>query len=200
MPAKQLYIVRHGQTEYNAASRLQGQCNSDLTALGERQAQAVGSSLAQRDHISSFAIVASPLGRTIQTARWIARALSREDGQIGTDERLMEFSLGEWEAKVASGIKAEHPEFSSMRDWYLNAPEAESLSAVQTRLLSWLNDPATPAHVIVVSHALTGSVLRATLVNLDDDQIFEQSRPQDGYFYFDQKQLEFIDCAHLLHR
>lgn len=197
MPAKQLYIVRHGQTEFNAASRLQGQCNSDLTALGARQAQAVGRSLAQRNNISTFAMVASPLGRAIQTARFIASALSRDNHQIVNDNRLMEFSLGEWEAKSAPEIKVEHPEFANMRDWYLNAPGAESLNAVKMRLLSWLNDPATPEQVIVISHALTGSVLRGLLVNLDDEKIFEQSRPQDGYFYFD-KQLEFIDCSHLL--
>ncbi|MFM2475794.1 histidine phosphatase family protein [Celerinatantimonas sp. MCCC 1A17872] len=198
MPAKQLYIVRHGQTEFNAASRLQGQCNSDLTPLGERQAQAVGCSLAKRLNISAFTIVASPLGRAMQTAHWIANALARDDSQILSDERLMEFSLGQWEAKVAPEIKAEHPEFVGLRDWYLKAPGAESLDDVKARLISFLNAPTTPEQVVVVSHALTGSVLRALLVGLDNTEIFEQSRPQDGYFYFDGQALEFIDCAHLL--
>lgn len=198
MSAKQLYIVRHGQTAFNVAKRLQGQCNSDLTELGEKQAQMMGHSLAQQSNIASFTIVASPLGRALQTATWIAKALHRDVHSITQEPRLMEFSLGDWEGMAAPEIKAEHPEFYQQNDWYLNAPHAESLAQVKHRLQTWLADPQTPEQVIAVSHALTGSVLRALVTGLSDQGVFEQPRPQDGYFYFDSHQLTYIDCSALL--
>ncbi|MFM2486056.1 histidine phosphatase family protein [Celerinatantimonas yamalensis] len=194
MPVKQLYIIRHGQTEFNSEQRLQGQCNSPLTPLGEQQAQSVGLSLAAQADIDTFALIASPLGRARQTAQWIAKALGQEAPSIRFDERLMEFALGDWESLPAPEIKALHPEFIDSKDWYLRAPKAESLSAVKQRVNAFLNDPKTPEKAIVVSHALTGSVLRALLIGLDDTQIFEQPRPQDSYFYVVNGQLTQIFC------
>lgn len=46
--SRTLYLLRHGQTRYNAELRLQGRCNSELTARGEAQALAMGARLA--DH------------------------------------------------------------------------------------------------------------------------------------------------------
>ena len=60
---KTLYFVRHGQTEWNAIRRMQGQWNSDLSELGQAQADANGRLL--RD-LSTQYMVASPLDRTRQ--------------------------------------------------------------------------------------------------------------------------------------
>jgi broad specificity phosphatase PhoE len=58
-----IYLCRHGETEWNRAHRLQGQCESDLTPLGRAQAGAMGDllrDLIQRDASQSWRIVASP--------------------------------------------------------------------------------------------------------------------------------------------
>lgn len=190
----QLYIVRHGQTEYNAAQRLQGQCNSDLTELGQRQALAVGQSLSARVSAQDWTIMASPLGRARQTAEIIAKAMSYPIEQIRFDDRLMEFGLGDWEALVAPEIKAQHPELVGLNDWYLQAPNAETYEQVAARLQQFLADPTTPERVIVVSHALTGSVLRGLLAGLPREQVFAQPRPQDAYFFAEGGAIQQIDC------
>ena len=59
--AKVIYLVRHGQTEFNAAKRLQGQCDSVLTPLGIEQARRMGDHLKQRvDDPAHWVIIASP--------------------------------------------------------------------------------------------------------------------------------------------
>lgn len=194
MSAKRLYIVRHGQTRFNAEQRLQGQCNSDLTTLGQQQAKAIGRSLAQKVNLDDWSIISSPLGRAVETARWIMTELGSPTSPIQTDDRLMEFALGDWEAKAAPEIKAKHPEFAGRRDWYLEAPHAESLQAVKRRLTQWLEDERVPEQVIVVSHALTGSVLRGMITCLPDADIFLQPRPQDSYFYVEDGVINQFAC------
>ena len=62
---QQLYFVRHGETEWNAIRRMQGQLNSNLNARGQAQADDHGKLLAQHDIQAMFV---SPLDRTRQTA------------------------------------------------------------------------------------------------------------------------------------
>jgi len=82
---KELYFVRHGQTEWNAIRRMQGQWNSDLNDLGREQADRNGKFLAGLD---IEYLVASPLDRTRQTAEIINRHLQLD---IEYDDRIMEW-------------------------------------------------------------------------------------------------------------
>ena len=91
---KQLYFVRHGQTEWNAIRRMQGQSNSDLTELGRQQAQTNGQFLAG---VSIDYLVASPLDRTRQTAAIINRYLQLD---IKYDVRIMEWDCGDWSGEL----------------------------------------------------------------------------------------------------
>lgn len=86
-----IYLVRHGETEWNRAGRMQGQLDSPLTERGQAQARAVGETLAELTNgANGLALVASPLGRTMATATIIAEAL--DSLNIATDARLMEMS------------------------------------------------------------------------------------------------------------
>ena len=71
-----IYLVRHGQTEFNSERRIQGRFDSPLTDLGVRQARAVGGLL--RDLVrepEGWRLVASPLGRAHATAEIVAQRL-----------------------------------------------------------------------------------------------------------------------------
>ena len=68
-----IYLVRHGETEWNRAGRMQGHLDAPLTMRGEAQARAVGETLRELG-VGGFSMVASPLGRTRATAAIIARA------------------------------------------------------------------------------------------------------------------------------
>lgn len=72
----EIYLIRHGETEWNAQGRFQGKLDSALTETGVRQAEAIGKRLAGLD-LAIDVFVISLLGRTRQTAAIIARSPSR---------------------------------------------------------------------------------------------------------------------------
>jgi probable phosphoglycerate mutase len=84
-------MLRHGQTEWNAGSRMQGQIDTDLTDLGRTQAVAAAEVLAKRQPLL---IVSSDLRRAYDTAA----ALGERTGlAVGVDTRLRETHLGDWQ-------------------------------------------------------------------------------------------------------
>lgn len=84
----QVYLVRHGETEWNAARRIQGQSDSPLTAMGEHQARLVARRVS-KEGITH--IITSDLGRTRRTAQIIAEACGCE---VICDPRLRELHMG----------------------------------------------------------------------------------------------------------
>src|SRR5262245_20081952 len=83
-----LYCVRHGETVFNLAGRIQGQSDSGLSPLGLRQCHAVAEALAQVD---AQIVISSPLKRAMESARCIADKLKLD---VRTDDRLMEINAG----------------------------------------------------------------------------------------------------------
>ena len=104
-----LYILRHGQTEFNLQHRVQGRCDSPLTELGVAQAHAAGSWLAEQG-VRPGRIFSSPLGRAMETAR-IARAELAAAGlpvpEVEPVEGLVERSYGPFEGGLAADVPAE---------------------------------------------------------------------------------------------
>ena len=96
---KELYFVRHGQTEWNAIRRMQGQMNSNLNDRGRAQADVNGQFLATRNIEALFA---SPLDRTRQTAEIVNQHLSLP---IAFDERIMEWDCGDWSGHMYDEIR-----------------------------------------------------------------------------------------------
>ncbi|MGW0160547.1 glucosyl-3-phosphoglycerate phosphatase [Mycobacterium sp. NPDC003323] len=103
MTVRRLVLLRHGQTEWNAGSRMQGQLDTDLTDLGRAQAAAVAEVLAKRNPV---AIVSSDLRRALDTAT----ALGERAGvSVRVDERLRETHLGEWQGLTHIDVDARAP-------------------------------------------------------------------------------------------
>ncbi len=93
---KRLYLVRHGQTEFNVAHLVQGRCDSPLTDKGREQALAAAAWLRDQD-AAPDAIVSSPLGRAMGTARILAEALGYEV-EVEPEPRIIERSYGAYES------------------------------------------------------------------------------------------------------
>ena len=74
MSVRRLVLLRHGQTEWNAGSRMQGQLDTDLTDLGREQANAAAEVLAERQPL---VIVSSDLRRALDTATALGEALAQ---------------------------------------------------------------------------------------------------------------------------
>ncbi|MEH3129512.1 MAG: histidine phosphatase family protein [Mycolicibacterium neoaurum] len=91
MTVRRLVLLRHGQTEWNAGSRMQGQLDTDLTELGRQQAAAAAEVLAERQPV---AIVSSDLRRALDTATALG---DRAGVPVRVDQRLRETHLGDWQ-------------------------------------------------------------------------------------------------------
>lgn len=163
-----IWLVRHGQTAFNAEGRIQGAKDSPLTPLGEEQGKRLGALLG-RIAPADARLVASPLGRTQHTARLI-----REHGgfssPIETDTRLAEISLGEWDGMLKDDIRQRVPDYDAGPNrwgWFFNAPGADSYEAMTARLGGWLEDArAHNGPIIAISHGVAGRILRGLFSTL----------------------------------
>ncbi|MGO1247120.1 MAG: histidine phosphatase family protein [Oceanisphaera sp.] len=194
--SRTIYLLRHGQTQFNAEQRLQGRCNSDLTALGVQQAKAMANTLCEvLDTPKNWAIYSSPLGRAQQTAAIICKHLQLSVEHIQLDERLMEVGLGEWEQLRAPDLQLKYPQISqAVLDWYLQAPKAERFADAKQRLNHWLQDPRLPQQVIVIGHGLSGAILRGLYAGLEYHDIWQQEIPQNAFFKLHNGQIARLTC------
>ena len=103
MTVRRLVMLRHGQTEYNAGSRMQGQLDTDLSELGRAQAVAAAEVLAKRQPLL---IVSSDLRRAYDTAVSLGE---RSGVEVDVDTRLRETHLGDWQGLTHSEVDAAAP-------------------------------------------------------------------------------------------
>lgn len=93
---KRLYLLRHGQTEFNVKKLVQGRCDSPLTVLGRQQARAAAAWLKAHGVVPDK-VVSSPLGRAIDTAQLVACELLGPDATVEPCEGIIERSYGTFE-------------------------------------------------------------------------------------------------------
>jgi glucosyl-3-phosphoglycerate phosphatase len=96
-------MLRHGQTEFNAGSRMQGQLDTHLSELGRQQAVAAAEVLGKRHPLL---IVSSDLSRAYDTAVVLGE---RTGSRVVVDERLRETHLGDWQGMTHSEVDAAAP-------------------------------------------------------------------------------------------
>lgn len=191
-----LYLVRHGQTEFNAAGRYQGRLDSPLTALGRSQARRVGALIATLVPPGTR-IVSSPLGRALATATIIAETARLPTPE--TDDRLVEISLGHWDGMTDEDIEFTHPGARAGTDrwnWHFSAPAGETYEQMAARAGDWLAQAAaSTAPLVAVSHGVTGRMLRGLYAGLDRETALKQDVPQDAVFRLAGGRVQRIDCA-----
>lgn len=148
--ATRVVLVRHGSTEHSLARRFSGRNDLPLDDAGEMQA----AGLAARDFGHVAAIVASPLVRTMQTARAIA---ARLDLPVDTDDDLVETDFGAWEGLTFAEVRERWPD--ELAAWTsspeLAPPGGESFTAVGDRVArarAAVLDIHRGGTVLVVSH------------------------------------------------
>lgn len=198
-PGCVVWLVRHGETEWNAQRRLQGQHDSPLTARGRRQALAIADLLARTlaptrtpGREAPLRLVASPLGRTRATMDPIAAALGRP---VEYDDRLKEIGLGAWEGMTWAEIEAEFPgalDGATPHERFFRPPGGETHAAMIERLGGWLAEVDAPT--VAVSHGFSGRVLRGLYAGLDPIAALEQPQPQDGVFRLSEGRMEFLQA------
>ena len=98
--AVKLYIIRHGQTDWNVAGRIQGRQDIPLNAQGRLQARALAEGMSERP---VTAVYSSPQIRALETAKAIAEPLKLT---VELLPQLMEISYGTWEGRTVQDILA----------------------------------------------------------------------------------------------
>ncbi len=156
------YFVRHGQTDYNAEVRVQGQADIDINAVGRRQADENGEKLARLlGTAEGFHFVASPLRRTRETMERIRVKMGLPPEGYRTDPRLMELNFGDWQGFTFPEIEARTPGATAPRlrdkwDFVPPGAHAESYAMLAERVRSWLASLDVPT--VCVTH---GGVIRS---------------------------------------
>ena len=190
-----IYLVRHGETEFNRERRLQGHVDSALTDRGRRQAEAMAARLRDViEDVSGWRIVASPLGRARRTAEILAERLGLSE--IALEPRLMEVSWGEWDGRLRADMAKACPAFGAS-NWAFDAASGETYATVCERLGEWLSalPPEAERRIIAVSHGMAGRLLRGLYARLPLDVIKTHDAPQDAFFRLSAGQVARIACA-----
>lgn len=105
-----LYLIRHGETDFNAEKRLQGRRDIALNETGRQQAAASGLCLHSVLHApATLDYIASPLSRARETMEIIRTRLGLPVQHYRTDERLAEIAFGEWEGLSWNEIERAQP-------------------------------------------------------------------------------------------
>ncbi len=183
-----LYMLRHGETAWNIERRMQGTRNSDLTARGRAQAEAMGlalkAELARAPGPTLF--LRSPLGRTRETSLIVGAALGLSPGAWRDDPRLAELSYGAWEGSTWPEIEVHTP--NAMASWRADPegfcpPGGETHFELRRRSAAALADIAAASTcTVVVGHGVSGAVLRGINLGLDARAMVVLEKPQDAFF------------------
>lgn len=162
-----IFLIRHGATVLTAEDRFAGSTNVQLSDEGREQVRRLAGRL-EGENIA--AIYASPLDRTVETARILAEPHGVE---VQTRDGLREISHGRWEQMTRKEVDEAFPEEAAAweKDPYTFAPVGgESGLAVTARALPVLMDivRAHPtSNVLVVSHKATIRLLLSSLLGFD---------------------------------
>jgi len=175
-----IFLVRHGETEWNRARRYQGWSDSPLTARGVAQAEAIGRRLRTLPEAADAEIVASPIGRARRTAEIIAQCLGRT-GPLRFDERLREISLGSWDGLNRVEIRARMGDKFVEFEWYFLTPDGENYDGFAGHIAEWLRE-AGDGPLIAVSHGVVTRVLRGLYAGLPRAAALRLPVPQDRIF------------------
>lgn len=162
MKTRRIYLVRHGETDWNLAGRLQGHHDIPLNDLGREQASSLSRVVEKLSGgAAGLDYVASPLSRASQTMAILRSGLGLAPDDFRRDQRLRELSFGRWEGSTWQEIRRRDPLNVAARaedTWNFAPPDGESYAVLSERVLACLGELSGDA--VVVTH---GGVVRAML-------------------------------------
>ncbi len=169
MPRPTIYYIRHGETDWNVAGRLQGRRDVPLNARGRAQASHCGEILrglfaqSSRDP-ATLDYVSSPLARACQTMELARAALGLTADGYRNEPRLVEIAFGDWEGFTIAQLHQRDPARIAQREhdkWHFVPPGGESYEMVSARMRDWYESLRGDA--VVTAHGGTARGLIAHL-------------------------------------
>lgn len=166
MKRGRFYIMRHGETVYNAAARLQSNTmHTPLTRQGFEQAVAMGCALrAELGERPQVTLHISDTGRALQTAALIAEELGLDWFAGRRTMDLKEIDMGSWCGRSYSDVEDEFGPIVIEDHLLRPAPDGEDYQMIATRLDTWLDglDDESGDHIVVM-HGISSRVLRGMM-------------------------------------
>jgi probable phosphoglycerate mutase len=178
-----IVFIRHGETDWNVALRLQGQRDIPLNDRGRAQARRNGAMAAEAvPGIAAYDFVASPLGRARDTMEIARSAMGLDPRAYRLDDRLREITFGDWEGFTTEELRRAHPELVAAREadkWSFLPPNGESYRMLSARAAGWLN--SVKGDTVAVSHGGIGRVLIGLLTGMPPADTVALDFPQDRF-------------------
>ncbi|MCX7329721.1 MAG: histidine phosphatase family protein [Hyphomicrobiales bacterium] len=161
-PGQTLYLIRHGETDWNAEGRLQGGRDIPLNDRGRAQAREAGHKLAALvPAAASLDYLCSPMFRARETMELLRETLGLPREVYAMDQRLSESTSGSWEGQTWREVRKLDPARANARErhkWAYVPPGGESYGMLRERILPVF--AGLTRDTVVVSH---GGVMRAAL-------------------------------------
>ena len=193
-----IYLIRHGQTTWNRAGRLQGQADSPLTLLGTQQVEAIGKKLKEIIGTKKYSVWSSPLGRTKQTTSIICDETNFNYENVVFDKRLVEITLGDRDGyKSWKALFEDFPKDMARREkdpWNFSHPNGESSQMVWERVRPFIEKIANLEGIhVVVTHGVVSKIIRGMYLKLSPEEIFSLDRPQNAFHRLQNGKVEKIE-------
>lgn len=189
-PTLTLVHIRHGETDWNAEGRLQGQQDIPLNATGRAQAARNGRALAR--FLADRGVdpddldwVASPLGRSRETMEIIRDTAGLDPADYRLDDRLREVTFGLWEGSTMPELKLSDPAgFAARRadKWGFVPPGGESYAMLSARIAKVVE--RIDHDTVMVAHGGVQRVLAGLLLGLPTVDVPALDVPQDRFCVF----------------
>jgi broad specificity phosphatase PhoE len=195
----EIYLVRHGETDWNREQRLQGRIDTPLNGIGLAQARQVAYRFRA---LTGTTVVTSPLARARNTARAIARG---NHSALVIDPLLAEIDHGSWTGLTLPTIDRACPGAvlnGQVHTAALHVSGGETLAAAYCRASSALQrlvSSSRAAPVVVVSHGVTNALVMCAAVGIDPAHMNRYTQP-NGCAYrlsFRRRVLITVECAPL---
>lgn len=159
-PERQIWLVRHGETEWSKSGRHTGRSDIPLTDVGRRQAEALAGRLAGQ----RFALVlSSPRSRAAETAHLAGFPDAILDPDLG------EWDYGEFEGRTTLDIRTEIPDWSIWTGPWRKGESVEAVGRRADRVIERCLDPAIDGDVALFAHGHLLRVLAARWIRLPAD-------------------------------
>jgi len=154
--AQQVFLIRHGETEWSRTGRHTGRSNVPLNEEGRLRASAIGRAL--KEH--KFSVLASPLDR----ARETCRIAGYEDAAV-VDPDLREWDYGDYEGRTTAEIRGEDPNWSVWLSPIVNGESLDQVAERAQRVIGRVLSMA-PGNVALFAHGHILRILAACWVEL----------------------------------
>lgn len=169
-----LFLVRHGQTDWNIKGKIQGSCDIELNVTGIKQAEELSSKIL-KDKYKFSKIYSSLQRRAVKTAEILSKVTNVEYISM---KGLEEINLGEWQGLSWAEVKEKYP--AEYKEWYINRrytkpPKGESYQDMLQRVLISIHKiiDENCDDVVIVTHGAVIMCIQCYLTNTPFDEMMK---------------------------